>query len=292
MLNYDTNCYHFEKIIFDKGLFDNCVDATYIIHLEGNGRYDDIMQQLTKYQPTKITYILFNKGFKKCKKKNYVKLPGHDLVDAFLKIFKDADNKNYNNILILEDDFFFTDKIYDVSTRKSICEFLNSKKNENYQYLLGCVPLIQMPYSLDLKHYTSLVSLGTHAVIYSKKNRKILLEEKQTNIKDWDIYNWKNSTRYIYVEPLCYQLFLETENAKNWGSENLLMYILGRITMFVFNYFKLDKQIEPGYPFFYIFSKIILFFIIFSIILFLILFLTRIIPNKFTKNNKWFLTYK
>ena len=60
MLNYDTNCYHFEKIIFDKGLFDNCVDATYIIHLEGNGRYDDIMQQLTKYQPTKITYILFN----------------------------------------------------------------------------------------------------------------------------------------------------------------------------------------------------------------------------------------
>ena len=36
-----TQCYSFKKIKYNTGLLDEAVDATYIIHLEGNGRYDD-----------------------------------------------------------------------------------------------------------------------------------------------------------------------------------------------------------------------------------------------------------
>ena len=34
--------YKFQKIKFNYGILNNSVDATYIIHLEGNGRYDHI----------------------------------------------------------------------------------------------------------------------------------------------------------------------------------------------------------------------------------------------------------
>jgi len=106
-------CYHFKKITYSQGLLDETVDATYIIHLEGNGRYDDILNQLSQFQPTKVVYIVFNKGYKNCQKNKNIKLPAHDLVDAFLDIFKHSTNpiQNYSNILILEDDYFFNEKI-------------------------------------------------------------------------------------------------------------------------------------------------------------------------------------
>ena len=60
------NCYNFEQIhLNNNNLLNNSVDATYVIHLENNGRLNSIKYQLTKYQPTKIVYIVFNKGFKK-----------------------------------------------------------------------------------------------------------------------------------------------------------------------------------------------------------------------------------
>lgn len=287
MPDQETTCYRFEKIIFNKGLLDDGVDATYIIHLEGNGRYEDIITQLSTHQPTKTTYILFNKGFKKCDKKKHIKVASHDLVDAFLNIFKHADDKKYNNILILEDDYFFTESIYNPGTRRHICDFLNLKKDENFQYLLGCMPFLQMPYTLDLKHYISLISLGCHAIVYSKKNRKSLLHQKQKTIKDWDIYNCFISRRYLYEEPLCYQLFPDTENSKNWGNENLFIYILGRMTKSIFNFFLLDKQIEPGYPFSYMISKILFIIIIFLIIFVIYLMTIKVgIYIKKIKNKK------
>ncbi len=67
----NSNCYTFKKIIYDNVLLDN-VEATYIIHLKDNGRLEDIQKQLKEYQPTKIVYIVFNEGFKKCKKPEFI----------------------------------------------------------------------------------------------------------------------------------------------------------------------------------------------------------------------------
>jgi hypothetical protein len=282
--NENTKCYKFKQIIYQDGILDDAVDATYIINLEGNGRYEDVISQLTKFQPTKIVYIVFNKGYKNCEKNENITLPAHDLTDAFFQIFKHANNasQNYNNILILEDDFIFSEKIRDPSTKGNICDFLNKHKNEDFQYLLGCMPLIKMPYTFNCQHFISIVSLGTHACLYSKENRYKLLKTDQTTITDWDIYNAFNSRRYSYFEPLCYQLLPETENSKNWGENNYILYLLGIIAKWVFKIFSLDKQVEPGYSFFYIFSKIFFFIIVFSI-LFMLLSIIYII-NVTTKN--------
>lgn len=277
-------CYTFKKIKYKTGLLDDAVDATYIIHLEGNGRYDDIMNQLKIYHPTKEVYIVFNKGYKKCYKGEHIKLPAHDLVDAFLHVFKHAKSQNYNNILVLEDDFIFNEKIKKTSTQQDICSFLNNNKNKDYKYFLGCLPLLQFPCTLDSKHYINIGSLGTHAVIYTKKNRERLLNVNQKDINDWDYYSFRNSIRYSYHAPVCYQLFPDTDNSKNWHKDNFIFHIVALLTKKILNLFKLDTQVEPGYSIFYIFSKLFAFTLL--ILLILILFIVYNIRNRtIVKNN-------
>jgi hypothetical protein len=64
-IDFNTECYTFKKITYQKGIYDESVDATYIIHLKDNGRIDHIYEQLTMYHPTKVVYIVYNLGFKK-----------------------------------------------------------------------------------------------------------------------------------------------------------------------------------------------------------------------------------
>ena len=43
----DNNCYKLKELKYNNGLFNDTVDATYIIHLENNGRFNNIMNQLS-----------------------------------------------------------------------------------------------------------------------------------------------------------------------------------------------------------------------------------------------------
>ena len=73
----------------------------------------------------------------------------------------------------------------------------------------------------------------------------------------------------MYCEPLCYQLFPDTDNSKNWHKDNYIFHIIALLTKKGFNFIKLDTQVEPGYTIFYIFSKLFA-FIIFILILFIV----------------------
>jgi len=188
-----------------------------------------------------------------------------------LKIFKHANENQYENILILEDDFIFHKDIKNKNVQKDVCDFVNKYKNTDFQYLLGCIPIIKMPYTLNGKHYKPIMCLGTHACIYSKKNRIKILNVPQQNILDWDYYSFYN-LRYMYYRPLCYQLFPETENSKTWC-------FLATMLKHVFNLLKLDEKVEPGYSIFYIFSKM-LFFILLFVIFYLLYLLYLFIYKK------------
>lgn len=255
----NKHCYDFQKISFDDGFFENSVDATYIIHLKGNGRYEDIQQQLRTYHPTNTVYLVMNQGYKTCKKQLPRDKPAHDLTDAFLQIFKHSNENNYQHILILEDDFAFRDIIKESHVCGDINDFLNRKKNDKLVYYLGCIPYIQtIGYS---NHNVLWLSGGTHACIYSKGLREhIIKKHKPTDIIDWDIFNNMNTfeySRYIYYQPLCYQLWTVTENSQEWynpfGAADMVKYIVRT--------FKLDVQVEPGHTFFYVLSKMMFLFI-------------------------------
>ena len=265
----NEKCYTLKKYIYNNSIFSNTIDATYIINLENNGRLPSIMNQLLTYQPTNIVYIVFNKGYKKCKKEKFINLPPIDLVDAFINIFKHAQLMNYNNILILEDDFIFSKEILNKKHINNINNFLNKKNNKEFIYLLGCCPVFMIPY--DYNNYKYIISIGTHSVIYSKKFREKILKIDQKKISDWDDYNNKLlNRRYCYYKPLCYQLFTDTDNSKNWSVHYKILKPLEKYIIFLIKYIfkllELDKKHEPGFSYLYIFAKyfwliIILFFI-------------------------------
>ena len=251
----NQNCYRFEKIQYNDGLLSNSIDATYIIHLENNGRIDDIKKQLREYRPTNIVYIVYNKGYKKCIKQDYIKNSAHDLVDANIEICKHAENQHYRTILVLEDDFMFSPKIKEEEHTQNICTFLKETDNYPVFYLLGCVPLLLIPY--DFNHYKSLVTGGTHAVVINEKMRNIILSETQDQIDDWDKFPGLNyyNYKYTYYTPLCYQLFQDTDNSKIWGGNNIFSQLYCKIGFYIFYALNMHKQVEPGYSVFYIFSK-------------------------------------
>ena len=271
-----TPWYRFKKRVYKKrnnsGL-DKAIDATYIIHLEGNGRLPNIKKQLRVFKPSRVVYILFNKGFKETDKDLPRRTAPEDLIDAFLHVFRHAARKGYDNILVLEDDFIFDPKIMDPRICRDISTFLSNKKREkqtrsdSFIYLLGSIPFIRGPYSGN--HNRLLLSCGMHACIYSKFARESVLSIDREKIGDWDvyhnIYNFQN--KYTYYQPLCYQLFPCTANSEVWSKYYCNM---GKGVYFLFKMFGLDNSVEPGYTAFYIFSLLQYYYwiILFSVVLF------------------------
>ena len=274
-------CYSLKEYHFDEPIF-NDIEATYIIHLEGNGRYEHIEKQLQTYHPTKLVYVLLNKGFKKCEKDKRIDKSPLDLVDAFLTIFKDANEKKYENIIVLEDDFIFDEKILDKTHSTSIETFLKEKQGNLFAYYLGTLPILQI--SMNTEHNRVFLSGGTHACIYPCAFIKHMVENvKQETITDWDGYlNFSNYTRYKYHTPLCYQLFPQTENQTNWGHENPIFRYISKKGIECIKIMKLDTNIYPGYDIFEFTSKFIFWFIVFTLII------VNLVVNYFTyKNFKW-----
>jgi hypothetical protein len=188
-------------------------------------------------------FILHNKGYKKCKKEEYIDKPPLDLVDAYLYIFKDAQKKDYKHILILEDDFIFNKKIKEKRVQQNIMNFIN---NKNYDiYALGTLPIIQKAYDNNTSLCTG---LGAHAIIYSRNFINKTLQKNKRNIKDWEEHIGGIERRYIYNEPLCYQLFPKTENQELWTG-------FSKIAINLLRLLKLDIQIEPGYSIAYMASR-------------------------------------
>ena len=60
-----------------------------------------------------FTFIVYNKGYKNCKKILPKQMPLYDIIDANENAFEHSLQNNFNNILILEDDFIFSERLKD-----------------------------------------------------------------------------------------------------------------------------------------------------------------------------------
>ena len=249
--------YHIKSYVNNETIFST-VDATYIIHLKGNGRYKNVKKQLKQYPLTKNVHIVVNKGYKKYKKPN-VDSPRKDVLHAYMFCFEHA--KQYNNILILEDDFIIDPSLY--THKDNINTFV--KTHIDFVYRLGCIPFALIPY--DTNNYIGFM-MGAHAIIYSTSIRTQLLKNQDEMYKsDYDVY-LNLYFNYVYYTPVIYQLYPETENQKKWGDFNVCTKILGYILKNVFHLLLLDKQVNPGYDFFYFISKFIVLLFIYCFICF------------------------
>ena len=277
MINND--CYEFKEFNFEDGFLDSFIDATYIITMKNSSRHENIKKQLKDYHPTKKLYILCNYGFKNCKKILKDNSSSYDLIDANFQVLYHAKKNNFNNILILEDDFIFDPSIKDKEIINEIKDLFLQKKNENFYFNLGPIPFIFYPTIKNI--YKSILCYTSHANIYNKKIIDNIIYKNVRDIKHWDVFLTFNYNNYFYKYPLCYQTFPETDNQKNWHFEyNNIFLDKGYkfIIQIAINFFKilnLDIEPLPGYNNMYIFF-FTLNYILFT---FFILFLLFIIKN-------------
>jgi len=260
------------KVGFLIGFLDKSVDATYIIHKAGNGRLDQVKEQLKMYQPTKTIYLVQTPGWKEkheLPENKHICSTLTDIVDNNIQIFKHANKREYRNILVLEDDFFFKEKILNKDVQEEINFFLKENQEKDMIYTLGCVPLMSFPFywkSIFFNHYYT-VFAGMHCCVFTKPYREKLLNKGDDYLKkilDWD---YETFFGVMYHEPLCYQLFPETENKQNWGNYSVVAYIIVSFYKKLILLLQLDKKPEPGYTIAYVYSKIV----VINIVAFLIL---------------------
>lgn len=230
-------------------MFEN-VDATYILHLEGNGRLDHIHDQLKTYHPTKKVYIVYNKGYKKCAKDLHIQSSGYDITHANITVFEHA--QQYKHVLILEDDFIFAKEVADHT--KHVDTFL--KRDTSFVYQLGSNPMIALP--IDMYHYRVIGLLG-HANIYSSSCREQLIHDFNHgkiigSNGGIDSYLFKTLPIYMYHKPLCYQTFPMTENRKKSWS--------GIIPDSFISWTNLENEPEPGFSILYGIAKLVPFLLL------------------------------
>jgi hypothetical protein len=248
----DDHCYTFKRYESPVGLYSS-IDVTYIVHLEGNGRLANIEKQLELVYPTRIVYILFDKGFKKCKKNIRIENTQYDITHANIKIFKHAKENNYSNILIMEDDFIFNRNIVNKEHVRNIDTFIRENAKERFIYHLGASPYLVFP--RNTYTYYSL-SAATHATIFTRPAQDFIMNyDNKIGIDDWEWFLVGNIIRYVYYTPLCYQTFPNTENKANWNISTFVMYVTDKYIEFT----KFDVQPEPGASYLYLIAKIISF---------------------------------
>ena len=277
---HNDDCYSVYHLQLDSPtLFDDCVDATFVLTMEGSTRANKFMEQLYKFRPTKNVYIIFNKGYKTCDKldclgKYKINNSRFDINDAYFYMLKFSKQMNFKYVLNLEDDFEFVDTIInDLSHSKEICRFIKSK-NPNV-YSLGNIILIS-PSFLSV-HRKAFKLAPAHSLILKVDSVFDILEKEMCknegrNLDSLhvDIHIISSlSDKYYYNKPLCTQKFVNTENRNIWLDNKFLSNIL----LFFIKILKLDSQ-QNGWFFVYIIYD------------FLILFISLIIFMIFTKNMK------
>ena len=244
----------YKYINFDKGLLDNIIDAVYVIVLENSSRINNVYTQINNLKLCKTNIIQLNKRYNEVYNKNlYKQTTYYHLLYNNIEIFKHANNNNYNNILVLEDDFIFTNSIKCNKTIKDLENFINTKIF-NLIYL-GNIPILYIPIKYDNFYYV-ILNGQAHSIIYSKNGRNIIINQynKNKNIKyltyeHHDIwYNGFINNRYFYYKSICYQVLENTENSISWNNAS---------SQYVINIFSLNKKKTNNYNNFYTFMYIL-----------------------------------
>ena len=253
-----SQCFRNEVLEYDNPLFLKCIDSCYIITMDGSDRRENYIQQLDTYRPYKKVNIIHNKGYKKCTKDKSIQSTADDLSDVYAQIFYECLQNNNERVLILEDDFFFTEQFE--LLRQDIAEIesfiLNTPKLMTYN--LGAIPWIMHPCSANMKHYWYKGCIA-HSVIYSQAYMTEYIKHYKTMSCLSDTFWNKYKQNYCFYKAICFQLFPRTENSKIWSKYIDFVGIKQKV-------FDADKTHEHLYPFMYNFAKSWYMFVILFII--------------------------
>tara|TARA_Y100000389_G_scaffold200081_1_gene239780 strand:+ start:1116 stop:1913 length:798 start_codon:yes stop_codon:yes gene_type:complete len=216
-------------------LFDGCVDATFVMTMDNSARHSQFMNQIFKYKPSKNVFIVYNSGFKTCKKVNMyneqIRETNIDILDAYLFICNFAKENNFTRILSLEDDFEFMDVVLKQPSHcKEICSFVNLHDPDVYSLCNGCIFSPDL-YNFCIHKRCSTYICPAHALILNtnsildifKKHMPSQIKTKGCHV-DVNIISYCRK-KWFYYRPLCTQKFTYTENSKQWKSPSIGLYV-------------------------------------------------------------------
>lgn len=215
----DKTCYTIEPLPEGLGFLD--VDVTFVITMNNQPeRTKKAKQQLEILRPTNKVFILYNEGYK-CSKRNpstgnKVRWSGEDIAHANYTIFKECEIRNYNSVLVLEDDFTWTD----ISFQKDVQDDINLFLKEKYlRYNLGAICSLIPIKGLMKHHKCACLAPPAHSVIYSKRGykRMIMRMENRPGLVHMDL-GYPGRIHYYY-KPLAVQSFPPSNNRNNWESK-------------------------------------------------------------------------
>jgi len=208
-------CYRYEELRFpNDGAFDDFVDASYVLTMEGSPRRDAYLREMRRLRPTARVFIQINAGFRRCHKPD-IRLPAEDLTHAFRRAARHALRRGYRTVAIFEDDVFFSEDCVRHRTRiaSELGEFLGDRVVRPKAVFLGIVPSLSVRAS---PHIRRGFGIGTHAGIYS---RAALERIARLDPVGNDIDGITNALGYkwFYHRPLAYQIYEKTDNQATWG---------------------------------------------------------------------------
>jgi hypothetical protein len=231
-MNINNQCYRHERISthnkYDSQIIFPNVDMTYVLIMVGSKHEERVRRQLEDYPFTRNIYLQWNYGFRNCSKYLTKQKTDSDLSDAYMIVFSDAIQHNYNRILILEDDFV-VNGITNID-KKNIYDFLEIYNPEILT--LGSILISTSDkYLLNNNFLEVYNKAGTHAMIYNNNVfYKIYLQLYTKPISIDTIINIDTITSkvdniYSYKLPLIIQLVSKTENSNTWHSNKFMLFL-------------------------------------------------------------------
>ena len=156
-----------------KNYFSFC-DAIFIITLKKNEITDKqlhMINNIKKLGCKDNTYWCYTKGYKECNLKDH----HENLKYNYKIIFEFCILKNFENILILEDDLIITDKLWNnyKEKKKEILNVIKKNKNECLIFYFGKLPYLSYPVS---KYISRGFFIQNQCVMYNQNSAKEFLK--------------------------------------------------------------------------------------------------------------------
>lgn len=240
---FDENeCYKLHKLsLNNRGYFDKYVDMVYILTLFNSPRTEKAISQLSEHHISNNVIVQYNKGYNCRSKKLPMKKAAYDLSHAVRNIFFHAKHNKYKNILVFEDDYIFDRNFYDIGDIHEIGRFVS---NNNFDvYNLG--PLYELAVPTFEYHKRVILTSLAHSIIYNRTffDKYIEIYERDGGIYLCDLVaNENRIVKYSYYKPICFQLFPDTENKKDWSSIGNMSSIIDYNFIAGMKEFNLDKS--------------------------------------------------
>ena len=210
------SCYE-NEIIHNRDPIFREIKHTFLLTMVGSPRRSQYMEQLKKYPLTETVVIVYNSGYKACKKDG-IYSPGQDLWHANKNVSKMISDEP---VIILEDDVEFLPVIREVAS--DVEDFVIGYRGP-LCYRMGCIPFFSIP---EADHLRIFLGADTHGCIFNSEAVGKITSIYVSFLHDLEMSLYMDV--YSHKNPMAIQKKENTENARTWNVLGIPMFYINTV---------------------------------------------------------------